>query len=104
MPRNTPKTVMSIVLGLLEDRGEGVVRTAPEVGGEDMTLEHDDRDDDEDRDRTGPGDEDDAVDGGGLVDPAHDQGVERPHPDTRQRDGQAGLPVPQRREWRRGWT
>ena len=56
---------------------------APEVVGEDVGLERDDRDHDEHQDRHDLGDGDDVVDDGRILDAAQHEEDEQPHADRR---------------------
>jgi hypothetical protein len=67
MPRKTKTRDQHRPLGLLEDRGERAVTTAPEVFAEVVGLEGDDGDDDEHQDRNDLGDRRDPVDDGGFL-------------------------------------
>ena len=73
MPRKT-NTVISIVPVAWSQIDESEYSVAaPEVVGEDIGLERDDRDHDEHQDRHDLGDGDDVVDDGGVLDAAQDE-------------------------------
>ena len=84
MPRKTNTVISMVPVAWSQDRRERVPSvTTPEVVGEDVGLERDDRDDDEHQDRHDLGDGDDVVDDRRVLDTTQDQVAEQPHADQR---------------------